>query len=135
MPSLGLPLVVSGGGAPNALYLSGVVRTTDATLTTVLSVPIPVNTVGQFQAWCHAIRNTKDSGLQILRQAGILRDGGAALISLGASTLLSSNVSAALVGSTMNPSISGTDLLWTVQGLAGITIDWRIVLTYYLFTP
>lgn len=130
-----MPSVIGGGGAPGVLYLTGTVRTTDATLTTVLTVPIPINSVGQFQAWCQAIRDTRDSGAQILRQAGIARDSGAALISLGASTLLSSNVSAALVGSTMNPSISGTDLLWTVQGLAGITIDWRIVLTYFIFTP
>lgn len=103
-------------------FTEATVQTTDATVTTIATIPISDPETVQIDAMFVALRTTTDHAGYLRRAVAYRRGGGATLLGI---------VDTPLTRETDNQynatiSVVGNNLLLQVQGRAGHTVDWKV---------
>lgn len=102
--------------------LAATVQTTNATPTTLVSVPIPTGAVVVIWALV-AGRQAATDGMGFVNQ-GTYRNNGGTVSLVGANASALTNRDAPLTTATVTFVISGTNVNVTVTGVGGLTLEW-----------
>lgn len=119
-------ITVNGSGQLQALGTSGTATTVGATTATILTIPMSDNSAMSLDILISAYESTGPAAAGSNLIATMIRSGG------GVPTIVddaddAQNLSGTLSASAYQLSGSGSDILVTVTGQAGLTINWKAV--------
>jgi hypothetical protein len=112
--------------------VTGKVQTTDATLTTLVSYPLPTNTVSLIEGHIMGLKTTNDVGCAMTIQTAVKNNAGT-LTEIGAHEHSEAFKDDAVWDCEIN--ISGLNILLQVKGKAGQTINWVGEFHIHWYTP
>lgn len=116
--------------------LTGKITTTDATAQTLISYAIPLQTAFDISFVVHAIDRGNGAVKKWRRETFIKRLNAAPSVIGGVQNPLGTDpADTAAAAWTTAPSISGNNMVLTVTGAAGRTIDWMLFANVRQFTP
>lgn len=108
------------------------VQTVDATVTTCLTVAVPTNSVLYMQVAATGYQSAGTNAAAYYQGAAYKNVAGVVTLIGAVSTMNTLESNAAW---DFAPSISGTNILWRLTGVAATTIDWDCVLVDQLVSP
>lgn len=109
---------------------AGTGQTVDTATVDLITFAMPTDTVVGF-AFCCLMRAAGGEG-RTLTSAAVAKNTAGTVAQIGTTTLMLAAADAALAAATLTLVVSGTNLIFRGTGVAGQTLQWKLILNAYV---